>query len=489
MIKDTPVAHADMQASLPAPSEAQLAAARALYQGDDPARAEALLRELRIREPAREDVALLLAEVLRSQARLSAASGTLLEVCRVNGFEPGLSLRCAEFVRQCDRHVVAEAICEGALAHAPAAPELLVLAGNVAREAGNFDTARVRYLQALAAGVDLDRHHVLGALAHTRRYADATDTEIARFARHFADAGYSPRSRASAGFALAKAQNDLADYAGAAATLRPANAMVRSVQEWDAEGWQRFVAARMRERVIAPPGALHDGFVPVFIVGVPRSGTTLTATLLARATGARDRGELRALRFIAGQLIDGGHLANPAVLGEAASLYRRLAVQDDAPATWYLDQDPLNFRYLDIAAAMFPQARVIHVRRDRRDTALSLWSQDFAHPDLAFAYDFGDMATYLDGHDALMRHWMQKLPLPIFELDYEALVAAPDASLAALCDFIGAPARTEPASPDVAPVQSASVWQARQPVYSTSVGRWQHYAPYVPELVRFSKAG
>jgi LPS sulfotransferase NodH len=106
---------------------------------------------------------------------------------------------------------------------------------------------------------------------------------------------------------------------------------------------------------------------------------------------------------------------------------------------------------------------------------------------MAFAYDFEDMAAYMTGHDTLMRHWKQSLRVPIHELDYEDLVTNPEATLASLCDFIGAPAGGRSSSDESAPVQSASVWQARQPVYSTSVGRWRHYAPYVPELVQFGE--
>ncbi|MGH8156340.1 MAG: tetratricopeptide repeat-containing sulfotransferase family protein [Rhodanobacteraceae bacterium] len=478
-----------MQASAPASLEAQMAAAKALYQANQPARAEASLRALRDREPAREEVAMLLADVQRSQGRLTAASETLLTVCGANTFEPRLSVRCVEFVRQCDRHEVAAQICEGALARGPVSPDLLVLAGHVARELGDFATARTRYMAALDAGVDLERNHVLGALANTKRYADPGDSDLARCERHFRDAAFSARSRASAGFGLAKIRDDLGDYASAAKTLRESNAMVSAVARWNTSAWLSFVDMRLRERIASEPNEAAKGFVPVFIVGVPRTGTTLAASLLARATRAHDRGELRSLRFIGERLVAGGHLHDANALAEAANLYRTLAVQDDAPAACYLDQDPLNFRWLHIAAAMFPQARVIHLRRDPRDTALSLWSQDFAHPDLAFAYDFDDMAAYMRGHDALMRHWAQSLSLPIFELDYEALVTKPQASLAKLRDFIGAPA----IEPDAlqsragqgAPVQSASVWQARQPVYSTSVGRWRHYASYAPELESF----
>lgn len=478
-----------MPASPASAADAKLDAARALWQRNEVPRAEAILREAQACEPAREDTAMLLAEVLRSQGRFSAASQVLHEVCKANAFEPSLCVRAAHFAQQCDRHGIARAICDEALAGNTATPDLLVVAGHLARELGDFATARARYLAALEAGIDLERNHVLGALANTRRYADPADPEIARFAARFADGRCSPRSRASAGFALAKAQNDLADYAAAAITLRAANAMVRAARPWDAAAWERFAAARQSESV-APAGAApaHD-FVPVFVVGLPRTGTTLTATLLVRTIAAHDRGELRALRFIADQLVVGGHLANPAALAEAGNLYRTLAVQDDQRTTWYVDQDPLNFRWLHIAASMFPQARVIHLRRDPRDTALSLWSQDFAHPDMAFSNEFADIAAFMRGHDALMQHWKQTLRVPIHDLDYEALVSDPGAVLAQLRDFIGAPARKPEGEADTigenAPVQSASVWQARQPIYRTSVGRWHRYAPFVPELARF----
>lgn len=472
----------------PASSSQRIADANACFEREDAATAEVLLREVLAREPARVDAGLLLMRILQSRGRLDAACAALLALCEASDFALDLSVRCATLAQSCDRHAIAARICAGALAKGPVSPRLWFLAGNVARERGEFEQARAHYQAALAAGIDLERHHVLNALANTRRYLDPADPELALFARHFADTRATPRTRASAGFALAKARNDLGDYAAAAAAWRTANTLVHGAWPWDAAGFHREVAGAQHE-VIAPAGAGVDGaFIPVFIVGVPRSGTTLTATLLARTAGVRDRGELRTLRYVAAQLRAGNHLGEAAAVAEAAQLYRLLAVQDDAPATWYLDQDPTNFRYLALAAAMFPQARIIHLRRDRRDTALSLWSQDFAHPDLACAYDFDDMAAYMAGHDALMRHWRRAQPLAIFELDYEALVADPERILAQLRHFIGAPAANPGGPGAAAPVQSASVWQARQPVYATSVGRFRHYLPYVPELARFAPA-
>lgn len=485
MIKDVRVPDAGMQdKTIPRAVDARLAEARALFQRDRVGEAETLLRGIASAVPAREDAAMLLAEVLRSRGRLGAAAEAMSVLAEAARFEAGVALRAAAFVRECDRHAIAARICDAALARGAKSPELWVLAGHVARESGDFAAARHRYLSALDLGADPARHHVLGALVNTKRYADPADPDRLRCEAQFRDPGSTPQARASAGFALAKLQNDLETYSDAADTLREANGMARARHPWNAAAWSSFVSTRQRENVAHVPAA-DPAFMPVFIVGVPRSGTTLTATLLARSIDARDRGELRALRFIAERLRGGGHLGDPAAIGEAGGLYRMLARQDDAPARAYLDQDPLNFRWLDIASAMFPQARVIHMRRDPRDTALSLWSQDFAHPDLAFAYDFGDMAAYMEAHDALMQHWKQCLRIPIHELDYETLVTDTEATLAELRAFIGAPARQPAPSDDTAPVQSASVWQARQPVYRTSVGRWRHYAPYVPELVHF----
>jgi tetratricopeptide (TPR) repeat protein len=462
--------------------DSQFAVAQALWERDEVARSEAILRELAARDPAREDVSSLLARLLQSQGRLDAASQVMFDLCRARAFDPEISLRGAQFIQQSHRQPRAAELCDLAIARGNALPALRAVAGNISRELGDFAKARALYLDALEAGVDLNTWFVLGALSHTVRYANAGHPDFARFDAHFRDQAFAARARPATGFGLAKAFDDIGDYESAARILRAANALVRSATTWSASGWDEFVDARVSDRVARVSAPTRRDFVPVFVVGLPRTGTTLAATRLAQHTAARDRGELRMLRFIAEQLIGGRHLGDAGAIAEAAELYRVHARQDDAPAIWYIDQDPLNFRYLHIIEALFPQARVIHCRRGRRDTALSVWFQDFAHHDSAFAYDFAYIARFATGHDRLMRHWRRTLSLPIYTLDYEALIADPASTLDSLLDFIGAPAADAAASP-AAPIHSASVWQARQPIYSGSVGRWRKYAPFVPELI------
>jgi len=466
-------------------ADAEFALARKLWEQSDVVRCETILRDLLAREPGHENATWLLAKLLQTQGQLDAASAMVFEWCRMHDFDPQHSLRGAEFIQQCHRQGLADKLCEDTLARHPTSAAFLALAGHVAREVGDFARARARYLAALDANVDLDTIFVLGALAHTLRYESAGHADFVRFTTHFADSDAAPRARAATGFGLAKAYDDIGDFRSAARILREANALVHAQQSWSSSDWQKFVAQRMSERVAPVRVAIPADFVPVFVLGLPRTGTTLTATRIARNARARDRGELRTLRFIAEQLIAGEHLQDANALEEAAALYFAHARQDDAPATWYIDQDPLNFRYMHVIAAMFPQARVVLCRRDRRDTALSLWCQDFAHEDCGFAYDFADIAAYMAGFDELVTHWQRTLSIPIHVCDYEDFVADPDAALAGLRAFIGMPSTETEAGGPAAPINSSSIWQARQPVYTRSVGRWRAYAPFIPELMSF----
>lgn len=432
------------------------------------------------------DATPLLAQLLQSQGQLNAASQLMADFCRHARLQPATTMRCAKFIQQCQRQPLAAALCEEAIAHGHADAELHALAGNLARELGKFEAARAHYHAALGAGIDLDTWFVLGALAATQRYTDRADRDFARFITHFENPASSLPARAATGFGLAKAYDDLGDYADAARTLRVANRFSKQAQPWPREAWTQWLDTRLRASAPGAPLPASPDFAPVFIVGLPRSGTTLAATRLAGHPDVRDRGELPMLHFIAERLQSGNLLRDVGALRQAAELYRVHAVQDDPRVRWYIDKNPNNFRYLDVIAALFPQARIIHCRRNPRDTALSIWSQDFAHPQYGFASDLDDIADFIRGHDRLMQHWSQDLGLPIHHLDYEAMVADPQSTLETARAFAGMPSNdVSSAVPTAtAAIATASMWQARQSIYHSSVGRWRSYLPYVPELER-----
>jgi len=175
-------------------------------------------------------------------------------------------------------------------------------------------------------------------------------------------------------------------------------------------------------------------------------------------------------------------------LQRAAGTYAEQMRQDDPQAArWFIDKQPLNFRYVDLMLALFPNARIVHCRRDARDNALSLWMQSFLEDVQGYAYDFSDIAMAMRDCERLMAHWHDAHPDSIRTVRYEQLVTAPQAVMAGLVVWLGLPAADPNPTPVASPtsIGTASLWQARQPVYASSVGRWKNYATHLPELLRF----
>lgn len=461
-------------------AEAHYQRGNALRNAGQFAQAEAALRDALRLAPGHRDAAYSLAFMLREQGRIQAATDAVAEWAR--HARPGLEYVMAAlgFLLECDALRRAHALARDARARWPEDARLAARAGEIALALGEFDEAAQSLRDAL------DRDPNLSAawlrLAHCRRYAQIDDADPHRFERGWADAKLTPLARTSAGFALGKALDDVGDYARAAAVLRAANARAQAGAPWNRSVWRGGIEAQLAASPL-PAVAEQPDFVPVFIVGLPRSGTTLVASTLGSFDGVRDRGELNWIPALHTHLREQRQLHEASALAQIAALIRAQMRRDDAPARYYVDKNPLNFRYLDFILALFPNARIVHCRRALRDAALSLWMQHFAGEDMGFSHDFADIAQVARDCDALLAHWRHR-GVEMLDLDYETFVAAPDMQRTRLAEFIGVDAETfalnDPTVGDV--VKTASVWQVRQPVYTRSIGRWRRYVPYLPEL-------
>ena len=444
-------------------------------------RALRVLGSLAQRHPADAAVAFSLAHVLREQGRYGAAAA---QVARSARRAPGDAIqvaRCAQFAMQCQRDEVAHALCEEAASAGLADARLLALAGRTALVLGDFERARARLTEAVDRGVNLNESYVALLLSMAQRYGDAAHPDFALFERLLRDPSLLPPARAATLLALGKACDEVGDWPGAARALREGNALLRAARPWSRDDWQRSVELWL---AAAPPAAnaeVDESFKPVFIVGMPRSGTTLIAERLGRDARVRNRDESAWLPQVHSMLQAG---ASPERVAHAARLYRTHLRQDDASAIWYVDKNPLNFRQLGTAAALFPNLRVIWCRRNARDTALSIWGHFFGNPDNGYARDFGDIAAVSRDCERLMRHWMPA-GVPVLPVAYEDVVAQPEAMLARVRAFVG----LGEAAPSVADggrrqsIVTASTWQARQPVYANAVERWRNYETQLPELL------
>lgn len=449
--------------------------------------AESLLRTLLEERPDDAASAFLLARMLRDEGRMRAASGVLRACFEHGQHDSGLAIQAIELADDCGSKQDAVAIAERAISMSPNDPRLHAYAGMLDLQLGEFDRAREHYLFALEHGAQACEWHVPHGLANTQRYRQGDHPDFARFRACLERGDLSERARSTLLFALGKMHDDVGEYAEAARFFREGNTIAHALSKWSREHWQSAAAALLAAR---PCGqrldAAHD-FVPIFIVGMPRSGTTLAAELLARHPWVCNRGELAWLP----QLAQSPELANNpdrAALERIAATCTLHLRRDDSHSYWFIDKQPLNFRYVDLILALWPNARIIYCRRNARDNALSLWMQSFLEDLQGYAYDFSDIAVVMQDCERLMAHWQSMHGPSIRTVQYERLAADPAGTIADLAGWLDLPPMEAGAgdAKTSASISTASLWQARQPVYTRAIGRWRNYAATVPELLKFS---
>jgi tetratricopeptide (TPR) repeat protein len=332
-----------------------------------------------------------------------------------------------------------------------------------------------------------------------------SDRDRLRFALY--SPGLAPLVRMNLLFALAQVADARGDYAEAAACVEPANALAREERRcqglfYDADEHSRYVGrliAAFTPALFERLGTAGDPTPqPVFVFGLPRSGTTLVEQVLASHSQVYGAGELplarQALDALGSvvpstgdwqeclQALDGTGLCKLACRYHDG-VERLLLRQRPGPAPErVVDKMPNNYLNLGLIALLFPRATLIHVRRDRRDVAVSCWLTYFRG--VRWADDQDDLARRCQEHQRLMEHWRRVLPRTLHEVVYEHLVDDFETEarrLVATCGLEWEPACLS-FHETARPVRTASLTQVRQPLYRRAVGRWKHYEPYLASL-------
>ena len=375
------------------------------------------------------------------------------------------------------------------LGQAPQLAAARVLLAQILSERGMLDEAA----QHLSEAVEVIPQ-AFHSLAIAKRMREPDRPLVDRMRLYAERPDLETMERVNIGFGLGKAYDDLGDYAEAMRHYIVANqhkAMsVRLNRQALSAKYDSFVGgftagamARAR-RALARP-ARPDDDLPVFIVGMPRSGTTLLEQILSSHPAVAAGGELP---FWIDRFDDSNASAIERVeaggLSRAAEEYLRLLRQIGPHALHVTDKAPFNFEFLGQLRLVLPNARIIHCRRRPIDTGLSIFFMNF--PDhQRYAWDQGDIVFQYRQYERLMDHWRRVLPPDRFtEVQYETLVADREAETRRLIAFCGldwdeaclAPEHNE------RKVQTSSLWQARQPVYKTSIERWRRYEPWLGEL-------
>jgi len=317
-------------------------------------------------------------------------------------------------------------------------------------------------------------------LLESRRIEDPNDPELNTAQRLLDDPAVDTADRERLSFAVGKALDELGHADEAFDYYNRAKRSKRQrLPGFDQELLRADTETRIRAAVCGSPFAADDGITPVFIIGMPRSGTTLVDQILTAHPQAGGVGELAFFDQAAAAFYAGG-LDQPEGAQLRARYLRRLA-EPGRPVM--SNKYPANFRNMSLIRWLLPEARFVHVRRGALDTCLSVYFQDFPVGNL-YANRLEDIAVYYREYRRLMDHWAEDAG-DVFELCYEALLRDQAGVTATLLEFCGL--GWDDACLDYIsnprPVGTLSRWQVRQPLYTSSIGRWRRYRRQLAPLI------
>ena len=380
----------------------------------------------------------------------------------------------------------AEASTRRALALRPGAADTLALLGSLTIDHGRFDEAEDLLRKALA--IDPELPEALTSLAAVRKMS-AADAPWRDAAERVLARGLPVAHVINLHHALGKYYDDVDERDAAFEHHRMGNELARrSRLRYDrAEMTQRVtrtLAAFDRHALAALRSGALGSERPVFVVGMPRSGTSLTEQILASHPEVHGAGELLYWIFAADTERAATAEKRAATIAELGRAYLEGLARQAPAASRVVDKLPVNFRHIGLIHAALPGARFIHLERNALDTCLSIYFQGFsaAHP---YATDFGDLAHYYHEYRRLMAHWRAVLPpQTLLEVRYEDLVADSEGWSRRMLAHIGLPwdPRCLEFHRTQRPVLTASNWQVRQPMSRSSVDRWRRYERFIGPL-------
>jgi tetratricopeptide (TPR) repeat protein len=449
--------------------------------------------------PKNVQTLLLTAKIQLRRANLQAAEQAVRFALKEEPENAEALTVLGQVLHETDRYEEAIEVLDRALKKTPDNPEALNFYGVALKSVGRLDEAREHILKALKLN-----DAMYGAYANLNDLVDFSEgvgEEL--FNRMEAIFESVPNQEAepflALHFAYAKALDDRGQHEKALEHYITGGKMKRAVldyKESETHGFFDSIKAAFPKEVFAKrkyEGLDDDRFV--FIVGMPRSGSTLVEQILSSHPDVYGAGEVKYLSRALGQLRDRfpslpkypemAEKVTPAQLDIVAKNYQEALAQGAGNAKRITDKLLTNYFFLGLINLLFPKAHVIHTQRDPVDTCLSGFTKLFKD-DMPHSYDLAELGRYYGKYRELMEHWEKVLPEGFMTtVQYEDVVANTEKEAKRLIDFLGLP--WDPKCVDFhksdRPVKTASVAQVRKPIYKTSVQRWKKYGPGLQPLV------
>lgn len=439
-------------------------------------------------DPHRPENHVNLGTVLLELRRIGDAEQAFRRAVALQPSHTGAQLGLAAVLRVQSRTAEAEACCQAALDAEPQSAGATSMLAELRADRGQFADAQALFQQAITVDPGFTTAFC-GIAQHRRMTRD--DTAWREGVEALLAKPLPLGQEVSLRYALGKYLDDTGQYDEAFESYHRANELSKRFGvSYDPNRLTHRI-----DRIIATfggeflrhahPGA-SDSELPVLIVGMPRSGTSLTEQILASHPAVFGAGEVRFWDDAYSALADAvsaGDRIEGLLPGLARDYLARLTASSGGSAR-VIDKMPANFLYLGMIHAAFPRARILHMRRHPLDTCLSIYFQNFFNMG-RYANDFGNLAHYYQEYLRLMAHWRAVLPATtLLEVPYEELLADQEGWTRRMLEFLGLP--WDPRCLDFHKtdrvVITASRWQVRQRLSSSSAGRWRHYAKHLAPL-------
>jgi tetratricopeptide (TPR) repeat protein len=432
---------------------------------------------------------------LRQIGQLDAAEEIYRGTIGRNPFHVRARIGLAETMQEAGRLDEAIALFREALSIRPKDAELLYGLGVAMMEKGKLDEATDLARQALAIAPNMATAWLL--LTQVKRQTER-DKELSGMEAEHAKAPQGSLARMQLSFGLGKVNDDLKDYGRAFDYFAEGNAIRRRGIDYDPvrtrgefEAMKAVFDKAFFDR--HKPSDISDD-TPIFVVGMPRSGTTLVEQIIASHPQVFGAGELGILKTAVGKQfpmsMPGGFPAGIAdmpdgAFAEAGQAYLDMLHTRYPGLRHVTDKMPGNFLLIGFLHMMLPKAKIIHCARDAAATCLSIFKVHFRGDSHRYGYDLGELADFHNLYTDIMAHWHKVLPGAVHDVRYEDFVADQEGQTRALMAYLGLPWDDKVLSfhETDRPVRTASAAQVRQPMYQGSVDLWKRYGDRLKPLL------
>ena len=355
--------------------------------------------------------------------------------------------------------------------------------GITLKDLGRLDEALASYNQAIALKPDFAEAHL--SLTSMKKF-DAQDEQYSKMLEIYLNEDISEEQRCHINFGLAKACEDLGDFEQAFTHYSQGNVLRKKLLNYDInQDVELFRKIKSNYSQTAQNSLELDKFpknlMPIFIVGMPRSGTTLVEQIVSSHSQVTGAGELNfAAQFGAAIAAGITEVNNDALLDFRHNYLNKLQSVSNGNLI-VTDKMPQNFRYIGLLAAAFPEAKIIHVKRNPAAVCWANYKQYFESKNIGYCYAIDDVISYHKLYENLMDFWTNTLSNRIYKLDYELLTVNQDSATRRLIEYLGLDWDEKCLSPqkNTRSLATASNLQVRQKVYQGSSEQWRKYQPFL----------